>query len=183
MKRQASNPLLPTRSTKSQRTETIRSRWHQLFADAAVLARETARHLMNCEINSIARHDRRLTTCSQLLKSQMNMKPCFNRRKASITLALVRSLLIQSSLLVFGNTQIRVQLRAARNLHPLCLPDQNLQMHSMEMQPLFRQHSPRSPLKKIFHAINPTTSQKGQFYLCAAQSSLGGVEITYFFAK
>jgi hypothetical protein len=94
-KRQASDSLLPVRSAKYQRTEEnqgIWHRWRQLGTEAFTLGYETVRlgylSLMKCEISSIARHDRSLTTCSKPLKNQVHLKPRPNSRKNLINLVL-----------------------------------------------------------------------------------------------
>lgn len=93
-KRQAADSLLPVRSAKYQRTEEnqgIWNRWRQLGTDAFTLGYETVRlgylSLMNCEISSIARHDRSLTTCSKPLKIQVDLKSRHNSQKNLIKLA------------------------------------------------------------------------------------------------
>ncbi|KAG2370158.1 hypothetical protein BDR07DRAFT_1680 [Suillus spraguei] len=94
-KRQASDSLLPVRSAKYQRTEEnqgIWQRWRQLGTDAFTLGYETVRlgylSFMNCEMSSIARHDRSLTTCSKPLENQVYLKPCPNSPKNLIKTAL-----------------------------------------------------------------------------------------------
>jgi hypothetical protein len=139
MKRQASDPLLPTRSAKYQCTpenKSLWASWRQLGADTLALARETARYIMNCEISSIANYDRRLTTCPKPLQVQMNPMVHLNRRESPTTLALyLPELPTQPYLLVcpyqksFRNLQIHIQRQAARHFHLLCHPDQNPPMH------------------------------------------------------
>jgi len=165
MKRQASDPLLPTRSTKYQRTEVnqgIVARWYQLGADAFTLARETARHIMNCEIRSIVRYDRRLTIYLKYLKTPVNLKPRLNGQKSTIALALSLPgsptqpyLVVYPYLKSSTNPQTLIQWQGVRNFRLLCHPDQNPPMHSVETRPHLRQRLPGAPRRKPF---NPTTS-------------------------